>query len=88
MLQDSVPQNEAKNTSYGVFSNVLRIVAVVCAIGGFIAGNKLADEWNGYFHEFNHAVAFGWSIAGIVSAFVWWALSIIVAACHKYLHKD
>ena len=77
MLQDQEPLNEAKKSSLSGFAIFLKIIAVICVFGGFILGTNLSDTW----------IDFScWFIGGIISAIFWWALSIIVAACHKYIN--
>lgn len=81
-------KDREESTSIGVFPIMLRIIAVISVIGGFIAGNELAYDYSSFFRSFDQVIAWKWRMAGIASACAWWALSIIVAACQKYLRKD
>lgn len=66
-------ERNVKESGYGIFPVVLKIVAVICVIIGFIAASE---------------ISFIWGVTGIVTALVWWALSDIVEACQCYIKNN
>lgn len=75
LCEDSRNHNSKDKSEFG-FVIVIRIIAFVTLFGGIIAGFAIED--------------FGWVcfISAFLSTILWWALSIIVEACQKYISES
>ena len=80
-------QNNVQQETILGLAAVLRIVAVISVIAGAICAYNFGDTYNGFWHERNAVVTTLWVAGGIMNALLWWALSIIVEACNKYLSR-
>lgn len=80
-------QNNVQQETISFLAAVLRIVAVISVIAGAICAYNFGDTYNGFWHERNAVVTTLWVAGGIMNALLWWALSIIVEACNKYLSR-
>ena len=80
-------QNKVQQETISGLAAVLRIVAVISVIAGAICAYNFGDTYNGFWHERNAVVTTLWVAGGIMNALLWWALSIIVEACNKYLSR-
>lgn len=68
-------RNVQEQDGYGAFPVILKIIAVLCIFTAIVSLVAIKDGETAII-----VVA-----SGIVSFVWWWALSIIVAACSKYL---
>lgn len=73
--------------SYGNFPLLLKFLAILCIVVGIVAAVNFGTEFNGFWRERNTVVTTLWVAGGIMNALLWWALSIIVEACNKYLSR-
>lgn len=80
-------QNNVQQETISGLAAVLRIIAVISVIAGAICAYNFGDTFNGFWHERNAVVTTLWVAGGIMNALLWWALSIIVEACNKYLSR-
>lgn len=75
-------QNVQRN-DYGTLTTILKFVAALCLIFGFIAAVTLGVEGSHY-----TIASILWIVSGVILFLFWRALSVIVAACQKYLNSD
>lgn len=69
---------QVQETQYGAFPVLLKIIAMLCIFTAIVSLVAIKDGETAII-----VVA-----SGIVSFIWWWSLSIIVAACNKYLKND
>ena len=82
-----LPQEGNNNQKvFSVYVIILRVIAAISIIMGIILGRKFVWGASNYY-DYNYAVAWGWSIAGVINALILWGLSIVAEACHKYINQ-
>lgn len=82
-----IERNFNGGDSYGNFPLLLKFLAILCIVVGIVAAVNFGDTYNGFWRERNAVVTTLWVAGGIMNALLWWALSIIVEACNKYLSR-
>lgn len=81
-------ESKISNSVTSTLVGALKVCSVLSFLVFAIIGVVMAEESHTYYKSFNQVAFIMWTMLGVFSAASFWALSVVVAACQKYLNSD